>query len=120
MKKLMIVDDETSNLELFSEIFEDEENLEVLCCASGEDALNQFQSFQPDVVILDIMMPGKDGFTVCEEIKKTADPNSTKIIMVTGMAGIEVEEKATQSGCDRFYLKPVRISLLKDEVLAVI
>lgn len=68
-KKLMIVDDEPSVLELFSEVFEDIDGIEVLCCESGDIALEKFDDFQPDVVVLDVMMPGKDGFETCVEIK---------------------------------------------------
>ena len=118
VRKLLIVDDESSNLELFSEVFEDDEDLEVICSESGDDALAQFQHHQPEVIILDIMMPGTNGFLVCEKIKQMSQ-GKTKVIMITGMAGREVEQKATSCGCDRFYLKPVSIATLRNEVLQV-
>jgi len=114
MKKLMIVDDEVSNLELFSEIFEDDD-IQIECCTSGEEALNKYNQFLPEVIILDIMMPGMDGFDVCQKIKSLIP--APKIIMVSGMAGSEVEQRAKTSGCDQFYLKPVNIFTLHDEVL---
>ncbi len=117
MPKLMIVDDETSNLDLFRELFVDEEDMTIECYASGNDALDAFDNSSPDVMILDVMMPGKTGFEVCEEIKAKAKGSKTKVIIVTGMAGDEVEQKAREVGCDSFYLKPVDMMELYNEVM---
>ena len=115
--KLMIVDDEPQNLELFTSVFELEEGIEVLQCESGDIALEKVSDFKPDVILLDVMMPGTDGIEVCRIIKSDPELKSAKIIIITGMAGSEVEEKAKVAGCDRFYLKPIRVHSLMQEVL---
>ena len=117
--KIMIVDDEPSNLELFSEIFSADSSdrpLNLKCCQSGDEALEHLESFKPNVVILDIMMPGTDGIEVCKMIKNHKEFQKSKVIMVTGMAGSDVEVRARAAGCDQFYLKPVSIITLRNEV----
>ena len=115
--KLMIVDDEPQNLELFGCVFETEDDIETVLCESGDKALEKLKTFKPDVILLDIMMPGTDGIEVCRIIKSNPELSNIKIIMITGMAGDEVEQKAKAAGCDRFYLKPIRIPVLMSEVL---
>lgn len=116
--KIMIVDDEELNRELFSDLFEDDAEVEVMSCSDGQEALKALQIFNPDVVLLDIMMPGMDGYEVCKGVRASGG-KQPKVIMLTGMAGHDVEDKSRQSGADKIYFKPVNISSLHDEVLNI-
>ncbi len=116
--KIMVVDDEELNRELFSDLFEDDVDVEVVSCADGPEALKTLQSFNPDVVLLDIMMPGMDGYEVCKNVR-AKDGKQPKVIMLTGMAGDDVEDKSRESGADRIYFKPINISSLHDEVIGL-
>ena len=69
MGRILVVDDEPNLLKSYKRIFRFTD-YEVLCVSSGEEALQKTLEFKPDIVLLDIMMPGIDGFKVCQELKK--------------------------------------------------
>jgi CheY-like chemotaxis protein len=119
--KVMIVDDEQMNRDLFSDLLEDEEAItEIQCFENGKLALDAVNNYSPDVIILDVMMPGMDGFETCQKIREKFGPhppNPPKVIMITGMAGDDIEERGLKSGVDRFYFKPLNVNTLIKEVL---
>ncbi|MCB0407291.1 MAG: response regulator [Bdellovibrionales bacterium] len=116
--KIMVVDDEELNRDLFSDIFSDEENVEeVLCCPSGVEALDQVSEFQPDVIILDIMMPHLNGFEFCKTLRSKKEIKQPRVIMVTGMSGDDVMDKGMASGADKLFFKPLNVNILRNEVL---
>ena len=117
--KIMVVDDEELNRELFSDLFEDDSEVEVISCADGEEALKNLEAFDPDVVLLDIMMPGIDGYEVCKNVR-TKNGKQPKVIMLTGMAGDDVEDRSRDSGADKIYFKPINITSLHEEVMGLI
>jgi len=117
--KVMIVDDEEMNRDLFSDLLEDEDAISsIKCYESGNKAIEELLTFHPDVIILDVMMPGLDGFETCKKIREILGSNPPKVIMVTGMAGDDVEERGLQSGVDKFYFKPINVNTLINEVLS--
>jgi diguanylate cyclase (GGDEF)-like protein/PAS domain S-box-containing protein len=73
----------------------------------GLSALSVFKSMIPDVVLLDVMMPGINGFEVCREIRKLPEAIFTPILMITGLADIKSIEQAYESGATNFIVKPV-------------
>lgn len=116
--KIMIIDDEQMNLELFSDLFEDEDSVEAIkCFNNGQDALDAIPDFLPDVVILDIMMPNLNGFDVCRKLRSQSGIKQPRIIMITGMSGDDVESKGIEAGADKLFLKPLNINILLNEVL---
>ena len=78
-QKVMIVDDDENIAELIS-LYLTKECYETLIVYDGESALTQFKSFKPNLIILDLMLPGMDGYQVCQEIRKH---NNTPIIMLS-------------------------------------
>ena len=113
----MIVDDEEMMRDMLSLVFSEEENIEVICCSDGLEALNEFDSFLPDVMVLDLMMPNVDGFEVCRQVREKATAN-TRIIILSGMAGDDVKDKVIALGANEVYFKPVNIDLLVSSVLS--
>ena len=80
---------------------------------SGEKALALLPLLQPDLILLDVMMPGIDGFTLCRQVKTTADWQSVPIIMVTALASKETLAQCLELGADDFVSKPVnRLELM--------
>ena len=103
--KVLAVDDNPTNILLYEELLE--EQYELLTAESGEEALVTLQSFQPDVVLLDIMMPGISGYAVCEEIRKIPGFGSdTKVILVSAKNTTADRLVGYEAGADDYLIKP--------------
>jgi two-component system alkaline phosphatase synthesis response regulator PhoP len=86
MKKILVVDDEAYIVELVKFNLE-KEGYQVIVASDGRNALKMVQTEQPDLVLLDIMLPNIDGLEVCRILKQSPDTNSIPIIMLTAVAG---------------------------------
>ena len=104
-KKVLICDDEPYILESVSFIVK-EEGYEVLTAEDGNEGLRLLRSERPDLVLLDIMMPGKTGFEVCREVKADKSMCSTYVILLTAMGQDRDMEDGYQSGADEYITKP--------------
>ena len=103
--KVLAVDDNQTNLLLYQELLEDIYELET--AESGERALEVFREFEPDIVLLDIMMPGISGYEVCAEIRKTPVlGSSTKIILVSAKNTTADRIVGYETGADDYLIKP--------------
>jgi C4-dicarboxylate-specific signal transduction histidine kinase len=111
-QKVLIVDDEPRNQRIMTEILEDIVDFQV--ASSGEEALKALASYSPDVVMLDIMMPGIDGYEVCRQIRANPHLAFTKIILVSGKAMTEERLKGYEVGADEYMTKP----FVPEELLA--
>ncbi len=112
MAKVLVVDDRALNVELMA-AYLSELDVEVVSALEGTSALAMVKSEQPDLVLLDVMMPGLDGFEVCRRIK--ADPPSRllPVVMVTALNQTSDRVNALEAGADDFIAKPVdRIELV--------
>lgn len=107
----MLVDDEPHILQ-FLELGLLNEGFEVQTAADGITAVNLAQQFQPHIAILDVMMPGIDGFEVCRMLKKSGTPIS--VIMLTAKDEVEDRVKGLTIGADDYVIKPFSF----DELLA--
>ena len=104
--KILIVDDEQKNIKLlkgilFSEKYDFYETM------SGENAIDLVHDIYPDLILLDVMMPGIDGFEVCRRLKQNKNTKSIPIILVTALNKKEHHQIAMESGADDFLSKPV-------------
>jgi len=104
--RVMIVDDEEGIRESLSGIFEDE-GYEVLTAGSGEEALRALKEQTPDVILLDVWLPGIDGLETLKEIKGM-NPD-LPVIMISGHGNIELALKATRAGAYDFLEKPLSL-----------
>lgn len=104
-KKVLIVDDVPRNIDLLKDILT--ERYQVQIAKSGRVALDIVHRSQPDLILLDIMMPDMNGFEVCEKLK--ADPNTADIpvIFLTAMTDIQHEQRGFELGCVDFITKPI-------------
>jgi excisionase family DNA binding protein len=106
--KVLVVDDEASIRELLAEHLTTRANsYEVLTAADGFEAGRLVATFRPDVVMLDLRMPGLDGFQICRTIKADPETSSTVVIAMTGFYSPETESRILECGAVRCFAKPV-------------
>src|SRR5579863_9964700 len=82
--RLLIVDDQPLNIRLLNQVFQDE--CEVFIATSGEDALAFCQEQLPDLILLDVVMPGLDGYEVCRRLKRDARTREIPVVFVTSQS----------------------------------
>ncbi|WP_172597626.1 hybrid sensor histidine kinase/response regulator [Sulfuriflexus mobilis] len=104
MTKVLIVDDDERNVRILREILGDEFDLSY--AIDGEHALSVVEVFRPDIILLDIMMPGISGIEVCKKIKSSLANKNIKVILVSGMSMIEDRIIGYESGADDYVVKP--------------
>jgi two-component system alkaline phosphatase synthesis response regulator PhoP len=113
MSKILIADDNPTNIELL-EVYLSEIDCEIATAVDGRDTLDKVRGFQPDLILLDIMMPKLSGFEVCKRIKNDPATRDIMILMVTALNEPGDIERAVMAGCDDFLSKPIdKIALLK-------
>ncbi len=112
--KILVVDDEPQNAQIMREILSFYKNFEYRISMSGEQALEDIKQYYPDIILLDIMMPGLNGYEVCEKIREQEDHKFTKIIMVSGLSMIADRLKGYAVGADDYITKP----FVEDELIA--
>lgn len=109
--KILVVDDEPVNVELISGYLE--KDYEIIPAYSGKEALEKVRLTNPDIVLLDIMMPEVKGYEVCEQIRFQDVTRFIPIVIITALTEIEHKIKAIESGADDFLTKPInRIELI--------
>lgn len=113
--KVLIADDESDILEILSYNLK-KEGYEVMTATNGVDALATAKAFNPDLIILDAMMPGKNGFEVCQILRMSPDFNQTLIIFLTALGDDNSEIRGLEAGADDFLTKPVSPKVLMSKV----
>jgi diguanylate cyclase (GGDEF)-like protein len=105
--RILAVDDNPTNLQIIAEVLEDLEGGVQLCLAScGEEALELFGEHRPEIVLLDIMMPGIDGYETCRRIREASHGACTKIVMLSAKALSEDRLAGYEAGADDYLAKP--------------
>jgi len=119
-KKILIIDDEEdfcyfvkANLQLIS-------NYEVLVANRGKKGIRLVRKEKPDLILLDVMMPGMDGFEVLKRLKKSEETQYIPIIMLTAKNEDESKIKAAGLYCEDYIVKPVEIKVLKAKIHKVL
>lgn len=115
-QKILIVDDDVNIAELIS-LYLTKECFDTLMVHDGEEALTNFKSYEPGLVLLDLMLPGIDGYEVCREIRKTS---SVPIIMLSAKGEIFDKVLGLELGADDYMIKPFDSKELVARVKAVL
>ncbi len=102
---VFFIDDSATMREVIKIAFR-RENIEVVACHDGDAAIVQMQQQRPDVVISDVIMPGKDGYEVCQQIKQTPGFGNTPVVLMSGVVNRNVAEKAFAVKADELIRKP--------------
>jgi len=110
--RVLVVDDNAQNLELLVEYLQSMD-VETATARDGLEALEAVARENPDLILLDIMMPRMSGFEVCRKLKSNPETRDIPVIMVTALNELGDIERAVESGTDDFLSKPVnRLELL--------
>ncbi len=104
--KVLVVDDNAQNLELL-QAFLESLPVQVSTAVDGVDCLEKVGQFNPDLILLDIMMPRMSGFQVCKKLKSDPATRDIQILMVTALNELGDIEQASECGTDDFVSKPV-------------
>ena len=115
--RVIVVDDDVDTVEVFSEFLELKDIQVVGRGHDGKEAVEAYEKFKPDIVLMDVMMPTYDGFYAIEKIRKL-DPNS-KIIMVTADLSIKTKEKLKEMNVSGVVFKPYDIDRVLDVIHSI-
>ena len=102
--RILVVDDDASLAEMLSIVLR-QEGFESQVCARGDQAMEMFRSFRPDLVLLDLMLPGRDGIDVCKEIRAES---GVPIVMLTAKGDTVDVVLGLESGADDYIVKPFK------------
>lgn len=103
--KVMVIEDECDIRDILTNLLEDE-GFEVVALSSGLNALEEIKAHQPDVLLLDQILPGKTGLDVLKEVRTSSTHSKLPIIMVTGLSGEDDKVSALDVGADDYITKP--------------
>ena len=118
-KKILIVEDEESLLKLES-ILLTSRGYEVAGVLNGKAALDHIATDQPDLIILDIMLPEMDGFEVCRHIKANPDTSQIPVIMLTAKKSSQDQKKGLDAGAAAYITKPFKSARIMEIIQGLI
>jgi DNA-binding response OmpR family regulator len=114
-QSILIVDDEPDNFDVLEALL-GSESYQLHYVSNGQEAIDSLEVFNPDLILLDVMMPGLDGIEVCKWIKSLPEWEALPIIMVTALTDKEDLARCLKAGADDFISKPVNSIELRARV----
>ena len=114
-RKILVVDDEPHVIRSLTFVLE-KEGYNVSSATNGEEALAKIQESKPSLMLLDVMMPKKNGYEVCEEVKGNSGLSDIHIIMLTAKGQEADREKGFSAGADEFMTKPFSLMAVVGKV----
>src|SRR5262245_47742426 len=104
---ILIVDDNPQNLKLLRVLLSDGPAFDVRTAVDAESALQVLETFRPQLILMDLQLPGMDGLELTRRLKKDPVHRDVVVIAVTAYAMNGDEERAVQAGCDAYLKKPI-------------
>jgi two-component system, OmpR family, alkaline phosphatase synthesis response regulator PhoP len=120
MAKFVLIVDDEPNIVLSLEFLMKKEGYEVRSVANGEEAMQVITEKIPDLILLDVMMPRKDGYEVCQELRATPSWKDIKIIMLTAKGRDVEREKGLALGANDYITKPFATQELVEKVKSLL
>lgn len=114
-KRILMIDDENLNIQIMKEYLESK-GYEFLSARDGDEGIKKAIETNPNLVIVDLIMPKKDGFAVCEALKKMPETSGTPIILMTGFDAEDLEVRSRYFGADEVVRKPYVVEELIKKV----
>ncbi|MDD5132106.1 MAG: response regulator [bacterium] len=119
-RTVLIIDDEISFAEMVKLNLEDTDDYEVRTEYKGADGVKAALEFAPDLILLDIMLPDKDGFDVLKDLKENDQTKAIPVIMLTALKSDPVKFKAATLSAEEFMVKPVTVRMLVEKIEEVL
>ena len=121
-KTILIAEDQPDSRQLLQDILERFQpyGVEILTAADGKEAYDKALENQPDLILLDVMMPSMSGFEVCEKLKDDPKMKETYIIMVSAKTQPEDRKVAAVAGADEYVTKPYDMALIVERVQSIL
>lgn len=104
-KKILVIDDSLAMQRLLSFVLE-KEGYEVEIATNGAEGFEKAKTFKPDLIFTDLLMPFKDGYELCQDIRSTPEIKNTAIIVLTSKAETNNAQKALEIGANDYLIKP--------------
>lgn len=122
MAKILIVDDEPGMVILLEQTLEDlkDKGIELLSANNGEQAIDIIKAEMPELVLLDVMMPGMSGFEVCNTVKNVLGMNNIYILMLTAKGQGFDMQMGRDAGADSYITKPFDLDEVLEKVVKVL
>ncbi|MBQ4833290.1 response regulator [Pseudoalteromonas sp. MMG010] len=118
LQRLLVVDDEYFNFEMLSLGLS---STFILSYAdSGQGCLASAVANPPDIILLDVCMPGLDGYDTCRMLKHTPETKDIPIVMVSGLESESEQQAGFDAGCDAYVVKPFSMSLLLEKINSIV
>ncbi len=117
--RILVVDDDPQVVDFIIRALQADEGRrqrDLETAANGFEAGLKIASFKPHLVLLDLMMPGLDGFKICEQVKSNPETEHIKVLIVTGFGSEENLEQILQLGADDYLVKPLNVAELQERV----
>jgi len=112
-KQVLVVEDNTLNMRLIQDILEPLKH-DVIEAKNGLDALDMLQQTRPDLILLDVLLPGINGIEVLKRIKSDPAIQSIPVVVMTASGDSSVHRQCVEAGCDGFVLRPFTRKVLLD------
>jgi CheY-like chemotaxis protein len=119
MPKILLVEDNEMNRDMLSRRLM-RKGFEVVLAMDGQEGIDRAHLESPDLILMDMSLPGKDGWTATRELKAAPKTTSIPIIALTAHAMSGDREKALDAGCDDYDTKPIELSRLLDKIAVLI
>lgn len=117
--KILVVDDEQDILELIRHAL-NKEGFEVFVCANGQQAVEKTKKINPDLILMDVMMPIMDGMEACRQIKDAPETSNIPVIFLTARSEEFAELAGFEAGADDYISKPIRARVLISRIKAIL
>jgi DNA-binding response OmpR family regulator len=112
---ILIVDDDPDSLDIVRTFLESK-GYDVHTARDGRDGLAKVDEVEPDLVLLDVMMPGMDGWEVARVIKNHPEHGAIRVVMLTARSGFSDKQEGLRAGADDYIVKPIRLDELATRV----
>jgi CheY-like chemotaxis protein len=117
-KKILLVDDSATSLTMNRIVITKKTPHEVLTAENGLEGLRLAAAHRPDLILLDVMMPGMDGLEVCRNLRSKSETSRIPIVLLTYRSGDDIVKRGYESGCTAYLNKPLEDAKLLQTITA--